>query len=408
MVAGFSLLTMTGIAQVQAQQPFVIGAPGGGGITINQSVLDELARPAGQGASRLPLPGAMPNDAPVVLRPPGQLALPHPSNLPQLPIQQEMRMHPSGQMLPVAPPLASAPRLRLPVGTPTQRMAPAQTARAPQLQPLPQTPVTQQPAPIQPTTQPSYAPTKTRKVTPELIVVPPPPAVAQPAPPPAPAKKTAAVQPKRVAPPVVKKAVPAPPPVPAAPAPAKKVAPPPPPPPAPAPAPVKKAPPPPPPVKKAAPAPVPKVEVKKAELPPPAPAPRKSIVATPKKAEPQPQKQTALQPPTAPIAPLSPGVLASVPFAAGSETLSNAGSGELSAIAAQLAETGARLQLKAYASANGASESAARRLSLTRALKVRSHLIRNGVASTRIDVRALGIAKDGAPDRVDVLVLKRK
>lgn len=98
----------------------------------------------------------------------------------------------------------------------------------------------------------------------------------------------------------------------------------------------------------------------------------------------------------------------SVPFAAGSENLSNTGANDLEALATQLAKTETRLQLKAYAGTNGGSESAARRLSLSRALKVRSYLIRNGVASTRIDVRALGVAQDGPSDRVDLLVLQRK
>jgi outer membrane protein OmpA-like peptidoglycan-associated protein len=156
------------------------------------------------------------------------------------------------------------------------------------------------------------------------------------------------------------------------------------------------------------PAPEPKVTMQKAAPPVPPPAPRKQVVVTPEPAPEKPQQQASLQPPTAPITPLEPGVLVSVPFAAGSENLSDTGAGKLDTLATKMAQTGTRLQLKAYASANGSSESAARRLSLSRALKVRSHLIRNGVASTRIDVRALGVAQDGPPDRVDVLVLQRK
>ena len=46
-----------------------------------------------------------------------------------------------------------------------------------------------------------------------------------------------------------------------------------------------------------------------------------------------------------------------------------------------------------------------RRLSLSRALTVRSYLISQGVRSTRIDVRALGArASDGPADRVDLLI----
>ena len=65
-----------------------------------------------------------------------------------------------------------------------------------------------------------------------------------------------------------------------------------------------------------------------------------------------------------------------------------------------------RLQLVAYASGAGESANSARRLSLSRALAVRSYLIDKGVRSTRIDVRALGNRLEGGgdPDRVDVIV----
>ncbi len=66
-----------------------------------------------------------------------------------------------------------------------------------------------------------------------------------------------------------------------------------------------------------------------------------------------------------------------------------------------------RLQLKAYASDHGSSASHARRLSLTRALAVRSFLIKKGIRSTRIDVRALGDrSENGKIDRVDVFLVK--
>tara|TARA_R110000787_G_scaffold37694_1_gene95569 strand:+ start:203 stop:472 length:270 start_codon:yes stop_codon:yes gene_type:complete len=67
-----------------------------------------------------------------------------------------------------------------------------------------------------------------------------------------------------------------------------------------------------------------------------------------------------------------------------------------------------RLQLLAYAGGNAETDSQARRLSLSRALTVRSYLIEQGVVSTRIDVRALGNkAEGGPPDRVDVVVTTR-
>lgn len=60
----------------------------------------------------------------------------------------------------------------------------------------------------------------------------------------------------------------------------------------------------------------------------------------------------------------------------------------------------------AYAAGTPGDPSTARRLSLARALTVRSTLIANGVGSSRIYVRALGAsAGDATPDRVDVAVL---
>jgi outer membrane protein OmpA-like peptidoglycan-associated protein len=67
-----------------------------------------------------------------------------------------------------------------------------------------------------------------------------------------------------------------------------------------------------------------------------------------------------------------------------------------------------RLQLLAYAEGTDANASKARRLSLSRALAVRSYLIDQGVRSTRIDVRALGNkAPSGPSERVDVVLLKK-
>ncbi len=78
----------------------------------------------------------------------------------------------------------------------------------------------------------------------------------------------------------------------------------------------------------------------------------------------------------------------------------------LRGIAAVVAETDRRIQLNAYAGGTPETVGAARRLSLSRALTVRSFLIEQGVRSTRIDVRALGIAEDdGPPERVDIMLL---
>lgn len=79
---------------------------------------------------------------------------------------------------------------------------------------------------------------------------------------------------------------------------------------------------------------------------------------------------------------------------------------KLAAFANELvANDSPRLQLRSYASDLNESASAARRLSLARALAVRSFLIEAGVHSTRIDVRALGAKNERGPaDRVDLVV----
>ena len=67
-----------------------------------------------------------------------------------------------------------------------------------------------------------------------------------------------------------------------------------------------------------------------------------------------------------------------------------------------------RLQLMAYAGGDSISAGKARRMSLSRALSVRSFLIENGIRSTRIDVRALGNKTTTDPiNRVDVNISKR-
>jgi outer membrane protein OmpA-like peptidoglycan-associated protein len=79
--------------------------------------------------------------------------------------------------------------------------------------------------------------------------------------------------------------------------------------------------------------------------------------------------------------------------------------GELDALAQKLnADENLRVQLLAYASGTDDEASQARRISLSRALAVRSYLIKQGVRSTRMDVRALGNnVKDSPQDRVDII-----
>ncbi|HVO04604.1 MAG TPA: OmpA family protein [Candidatus Cybelea sp.] len=78
---------------------------------------------------------------------------------------------------------------------------------------------------------------------------------------------------------------------------------------------------------------------------------------------------------------------------------------ELDKVAQQMqADENMRVQVMAYAAGTEDTESKARRKSLARGLAIRSYLIKAGVRSTRIDVRALGTKAEGGPaDRVDVI-----
>ena len=147
---------------------------------------------------------------------------------------------------------------------------------------------------------------------------------------------------------------------------------------------------------------------------PPPPAATATVVLAP----PEPVAEPVATPAPAPeptVAALSPKTAApagqplSIPFAGGSAELPDGAESDLQAVAKRLAANDAlRAQVKAYAEGSTGSASSARRLSLSRALAVRSVLIEFGVRSTRIDVRALGDRDEGgAPDRVDVLVINR-
>jgi outer membrane protein OmpA-like peptidoglycan-associated protein len=96
-------------------------------------------------------------------------------------------------------------------------------------------------------------------------------------------------------------------------------------------------------------------------------------------------------------------------FETGSAKLSDSTRATLKDLASTLnANSDARVQLMAYAKGGDDGASRARRLSLSRALAVRSFLIDQGVRSTRMDVRALGdTAKAGPLDRVDIVPANR-
>jgi outer membrane protein OmpA-like peptidoglycan-associated protein len=133
----------------------------------------------------------------------------------------------------------------------------------------------------------------------------------------------------------------------------------------------------------------------------PAPAP------TPAEA---PQSIASLSSPPSPISlPASVGSPASIVFAADSSQLPSDAKPRLDAIIHSMTGNARlRAQIIAYAAGTPDSASQARRLSLSRALAVRAYMIEKGVASTRLDVRALGHQTDGgSPDRVDIAFAAR-
>lgn len=119
-------------------------------------------------------------------------------------------------------------------------------------------------------------------------------------------------------------------------------------------------------------------------------------------------------PPPVPIDPKAPGSADTTPggarlgFGAGSAALNPAMDAVLLATANRLkAAPDSVVTLDSYAAGTRQDMSAARRLSLARALAARAVLINAGIPSTRIYARALGVPEptDGAPaDRVDVTV----
>jgi outer membrane protein OmpA-like peptidoglycan-associated protein len=145
--------------------------------------------------------------------------------------------------------------------------------------------------------------------------------------------------------------------------------------------------------------PAPKVAKKKAPKAPTPPA-----IPAAKKA---PTKQQASIPPAAAQAEF--GKKHRVSFAPDQTKLPASAKTPLIALAASLkGQDNMRLQLMAYAGGPSLSSSRARRMSLSRALAIRSFLIENGVRSTRIDVRALGNKTTEKPlNRVDLNVTER-
>lgn len=138
------------------------------------------------------------------------------------------------------------------------------------------------------------------------------------------------------------------------------------------------------------------------EIPPPPPPP-----AAGEEAAPAPPSQVAALTPEKAVGTAGKPTL--VTFAESSATLDDAAKKALASVAKTMAgDSELRLQIVAYATGSDDNASQARRLSLSRALAVRSYLIDNGIRSTRMDVRALGNKFDTGPgDRVDLIVVNQ-
>ena len=182
--------------------------------------------------------------------------------------------------------------------------------------------------------------------------------------------------------------------------------------------------PPPPTIEESTPPPQPEVAAVPEPPPPPEPAPSETTGETQPLSEtapaapqttaqaespPEPQAESTQETPaakqtqTASLPPAE-GQLR-IQFPEGSAELPEIARQELTALAQKLgANESMRIQLLAYASGTTDAASRARRMSLSRALAVRSYLIAQGVRSTRMDVRALGNNVQGEPaDRVDII-----
>ena len=104
------------------------------------------------------------------------------------------------------------------------------------------------------------------------------------------------------------------------------------------------------------------------------------------------------------------GKLYSIPFGPGSTELPGSAIPTLSKLAGRMnSDENIRIQLMGFAAGGAGSASQARRSSLFRALAIRTYLMKKGVRSTRMDVRALGqtSAQGVTPDRVDILVRRQ-
>jgi outer membrane protein OmpA-like peptidoglycan-associated protein len=137
--------------------------------------------------------------------------------------------------------------------------------------------------------------------------------------------------------------------------------------------------------------------------PPPAAAPVTAMNAPPAVKSPATNVAPAAAHTAAPKAPPPPPTR--LLFATGAVDLPDGDKPKLDAVAEWLdTNQQARIEVVAYAAGGAEQANDARRTSLTRALAVRKYLADHGVATTRMEVRALGnhSAEGDPPDRVDI------
>lgn len=159
----------------------------------------------------------------------------------------------------------------------------------------------------------------------------------------------------------------------------------------------------------ATPAAAPTQAVQPAAAPPPRAAAPVTIVSEPVTDETFPVEITGVpEDPNAARKPVDPtagfAILSRVRFSKTGSSLSPQAHAALDALAARLLSSRERVRLAAFSGKIGGDSSQARRLSLTRALAIRSYLVSKGVPVERVDVLAFGGPSEGVTDRVDVLV----
>jgi outer membrane protein OmpA-like peptidoglycan-associated protein len=97
-------------------------------------------------------------------------------------------------------------------------------------------------------------------------------------------------------------------------------------------------------------------------------------------------------------------VLSRVRFKNGTSDIPAQAQAKLDVLVQRLLTSQERVRLAGFSGKAGDYSSGARRLSLARALAIRTYLVSKGVPVDRVDVLAFGGASDGISDRVDVLV----